>query len=188
MRHAKKRHQFNRYTSWHDATLKSLVRSILIYQSIKTTKSKALAVRPLLEKMVNLSKENTLAAKRRAFDILQDHKLVSLLFNEIGPRFAKRTGGYLRILGWGERRGDSAEMVVLELTEIKKPEIKKPKKEHKEHKKESEKSGAVEAETQETKPRTETAVKEEKHPEHKRPQKKFLGGIKNIFKKERDSL
>jgi len=185
MRHAKKRHQLNRFTSWHDATLKSLARNILIYQSIKTTKSRALAVRPMLEKLINLAKENTLAAKRRAFAILQDHKLVSLLFSDMGPRFAKRTGGYLRILGWGERRGDSAEMVVLELTEIKKTEIKKPKKEHK---KEEEKAVSAEPAAPQEKPRTETAAKEEKYPQHKKPQKKFLGGIRNIFKKERDSL
>ncbi len=189
MRHAKKRHQLNRFTSWHDATLKSLVRSILIYQSIKTTKARALAVRPLLEQMITLAKENTLTAKRRAFATLQDHKLVALLFSDIGPRFAKRTGGYLRILGWGERRGDSAEMVILELTEIKKPEIKKLKKEHSQHKKEDEKArGGDQVSSPEAKPRTDTAVKEEKHPENKKPQKKFLGGIRNIFKKERDSL
>ncbi len=187
MRHRKKRLQFNRFTSWRKATLSSLARSLFIYQSIRTTKVKAFAVKPLVEKLITLAKENTLAAKRRAYKILCDHKLVSMLFNDIGPRFSSRTGGYVRILNLGSRRGDSAKLAILELTEIKKKEIKKPKKEAK---KEEEKKPlpAKEKPAQEIKPRTETAVKEERHPEKKKPLKKFLGGIRNIFKKERDSL
>ncbi|MDD2752756.1 MAG: 50S ribosomal protein L17, partial [Candidatus Omnitrophica bacterium] len=131
MRHAKSGLQFNRFTSWRDATLKSLARSALIYQSIKTTKVRAKAVKPMLEKLIRLAKENTLTAKRRAFQILNDHQLVALLFKEIGPRFANRASGYTRILDLGKRRGDNAEIVILELTEIKKKEPKKTKKEEK---------------------------------------------------------
>ncbi len=185
MRHGKKRLQLNRYTSWHKATLKSLARNILIYQSIKTTRAKAFVVKPLVEKLIQLSKDNTLAAKRQAFKILCDHKLVSLLFNEIGLRFKHRTGGYTRILNLGKRRGDDADMVLFELTEIIKKEIKKVKKTEAAKPEQAEETSVTEVT-----PKAEEAVKKEKEkrPVSKKPSKKFLGGIRNIFKKERDSL
>jgi large subunit ribosomal protein L17 len=189
MRHKDKRLQMNRFTSWYKATLASMARSVFIYQSIRTTKNKAMAAKPLVEKLITLAKENTLTAKRRAYAILGDHKLVQVLFADIGPRFAKRTGGYTRVLSLGNRRGDGAQLAILELTEIKKKEIKKHKKEaKKEEDKAAEKPSEKPAEEQ--RPRTDTAVKEEKHPaETKKPPKKFLGGLRNIFKKERrDSL
>jgi len=161
MRHRLKRLQLNRNTSWRKATLKSLARNLLIQQSIKTTKTKAKAVKPLADKLISLAKLNTLSARRRAFSILGEHRLVSLLFNDIGPRFKDRIGGYSRIISLGARRGDSAELVILELTEIKKKELKKPK--------------------------TDVAVKQ-KPPITKKPPKKFLGGLRNIFKKKSDSL
>jgi len=129
MRHGKKRSLQNRFTSWQNSTLNSLARSLLIYQSIKTTTRKAKAVRPLVEKLIRLAKSNTLSAKRRAFSILKDHSLVSALFKDIGPRFTKTQSGFTRIIPLGKRRGDDAEMSILELTEIKKKEIKKHKKE-----------------------------------------------------------
>ncbi len=187
MRHKKTRLQLNRFTSWRKSTLKSMARNTLIYQSIKTSTQKAKAAKPLIEKLITLAKSNTLAAKRRAFAILGSHNLVSLLFDDIGPRFTKRQGGYVRIIGLGRRRGDNAQLAILELTEIKKKEVKKPKKEaKKEEPQETEKAPQVQIE--EAKPKTETAVKEEKHHETKKPSKKFMGGIRNIFKKERDSL
>lgn len=183
MRHSKKRLQLNRYTSWHKATVKSLARNLLLCQSIKTTRSRALAARPLVENLITMAKENTLAAKRRAYQVLGDHKLVSRLFNEIGLRFKHRTGGYIRIINLENRRGDSANMVIFELSEIVRKEFKKPKKT------EEKKPLDIKEGLQEPKPKTENAVKEEKHPEStKKPSKKFLGGIRNIFKKERDSL
>lgn len=183
MRHTKKRLQLNRFTSWHKATLKSLARSLLIYQSIKTTRSKAFAVKPLVEKLITLAKENSLTAKRRAYKVLCDHKLVSLLFSDIGPRFKNKNSGFVRIIGFGTRRGDGAELSILELTEIKKKEVKSPKKEHA-----KEPSKTETKPSSEVKPRTETAVKEERHPETKKQSKKFLGGIRKIFRKERESL
>lgn len=187
MRHKKLKHQLNRFTSWRKATLNSLARSILISQSIKTTKHKALAVKPLVENLISLGKENTLAAKRRAFEILSDHKLVSVLFSDIAPRFAKRAGGYTRMFNLGKRRGDNAEVVIFELTEIKKKEVKQPKKketetkahEHEEaHVHEEHKSAPAEALKHDEKSKAQQA----------KPEKKFLKNIKNIFKKERDSL
>lgn len=190
MRHAKKRYQLNRITSWRKATILSLARSVLIYQSIKTTRTRAKAVRPLLEKLIGLARKDTLTAKRRAYQILGDHKLVSLLFSDIGKRFANRDSGYIRIIGFGPRRGDNADLVILELVEIKKKEKRHPKKDKEaesEIAKEAQAGVSGEAASVEEKTRTDTAVKE-KPPITKKPAKKFLGGLKSIFKKERDSL
>ncbi|MCM8763371.1 MAG: 50S ribosomal protein L17, partial [Candidatus Omnitrophica bacterium] len=119
MRHQKSRYQLNRFTSWRKATLVSLAKNLLIHQSIKTTKVKAKAARRLVERLISLGKENTLSAKRRAYQILGEHRLVSLLFNEIASRFGNRNGGYTRILPLGRRRGDNASLVIFELTEKK---------------------------------------------------------------------
>lgn len=191
MRHRKSRTELNRFTSWRKATLISIARSLLIYQSIKTTKRKAFLARPLAEKLISLAKQNTLAAKRYAYKILGDHKLVSLLFTDIGPRFSSKNGGYTRIIALGKRRGDDADLAIFELTEIKEKEKKiHPKKDKAEEPKKSEtvKEDKKEAAAEEKKkPELKTAVKEKQKVDQK-PAKKFLGGIKNIFKKERDSL
>lgn len=188
MRHRKKRLQLNRFTSWRKATLISLTKNLLIQQSIKTTLHKAKAAKPLIEKIISLAKLNTLVAKREAFRILGDHKLVALVFNEIGPRFSKNQGGYTRIINLNRRRGDDALVVILELTEIKKKEAKRPKK-GKETKPAEEKKTEITKEkpVEQKKPEVATAVKE-KPPITKKPTKNFLGGLRNIFKKERDSL
>jgi large subunit ribosomal protein L17 len=177
MRHRKKRLQLSRFTSWRKATLNSLARNLLIHQRVKTSRTKAKAVVPQIEKLITLSKNNSIAARRSAFQILCDHKLVSLLFNEIGPRFANRRSGFTRIINLRKRRGDNAELVILELTEIKKREVEKPKKKE-------------EARPQEEKKPEVGREKhiEEKPPITKKPIKKFLGGLRTIFKKERDSL
>jgi large subunit ribosomal protein L17 len=168
--------------------LTGLTRNLLIQQSIRTTLHKARAATPLIERVISLAKLNTLAAKREVFRILGDHKLVALAFNEIGPRFAKIQGGYTRIINLDRRRGDDAKLVILELTEIKKKEAKKPKKEKEIRPEEEKKAGITkEKPVEEKKPEAATAVKE-KPPIIKKPTKKFLGGLRNIFKKERDSL
>jgi len=189
MRHKKARLQLNRFTSYRKATVASLVRSLLTCQSIRTTLHRAKAARSLAEKLISQAKENTLAARRRAFKVLGDHKLVSLLFKDIGPRFTKRQGGYTRIINLGTRRGDSASMVIWELTEIKAKEARKPRKAKEEKIEEVQGEAVTETPVEEKheKPKTQTAVKE--HPVvTQKPTKKFFGGIKNIFKKERDSL
>jgi large subunit ribosomal protein L17 len=190
MRHGKTKYQLNRFTSWREATVKSLVRNLLTYESIKTTEIRAKAIQPLVEKLITLGKEDSLAHKRRAFDLIQDHALVNRLFAEICPRFKNVPSGCTRILKVGKRRGDNAEMVLLQLTELKKKEKKvKQVKEAKEIKEGKEPSATQP-------PATEKPAAEEKHPQitektkdtPKKPSKKFLGGIRNIFKKERDSL
>jgi large subunit ribosomal protein L17 len=190
MRHNKKRLQLNRFTSWHKATLKSLARNLIINESIKTTLHRAKAVKSLAEKLVALAKANTLSAKREAFKILGDHKLVSILFNEIGPRFSNRVGGYTRTISLAKRRGDDAQIVIFELTE-QKPKLKKVKKaKGAAAKSQAEKVEGISEEAEaieEKKSASETAVKE-RAPAEQKPSKKFLGGIRGIFKKKTDTV
>jgi large subunit ribosomal protein L17 len=158
-----------------------------MHQRIKTTLNKAKATRPLAERLVSWAKINTLVKKRESYKVLGDHALVSLLFDEIGPRFKNRTGGYVRVIRLGVRRGDNAQMALLEFTEIKK-EVKEHRKE-KEAKKETPKPQEAKERPVEEKalPKTEVHVSE-RPPIEKKPPKKFLGGLRKIFKKERDSL
>jgi large subunit ribosomal protein L17 len=192
MRHKKSKSLNNRFTSWRKATLSSIARSVLVHQSIRTTKIKASSAQPLIENLITLAKSDTLIAKRRAFDIIQDHSLVSYLFKEIGPRFTTRTGGYTRIMHAGQRRGDGADLVILELTEIKKKETKKLKKAKaapEEHVHEGDQPAPHDEPIEEKKPTAELQKhRETRPPQTKKPPKKFLGGLRNIFKKERDSL
>ncbi|MFA6357196.1 MAG: 50S ribosomal protein L17 [Candidatus Omnitrophota bacterium] len=186
MRHGKKRMQLGRFTSWHDATIVSLAKNMVINQSIKTTLIRAKSCKQEVEKLITLAKKNTLFARRQAQKVLGEHRLVNVLFNEIGPRFAKRNSGFTRIISLGRRRGDNAEMAILELTELKKKEVKKPK--HvKEAKPEIEEVEATEVkETNEVK---EIKVDAKEKPfDEKKPQKKFMGGLRTIFKKKSDSL
>lgn len=178
MRHAKAKHQLNRFTSWRKATLISLTRSLILHQSVKTTKAKAKAAQALAERLISLGRQNTLAAKRRAFSILGEHRLVSILFNDIAVRFQNRSAGFTRIIRLGNRRGDSAQEAILELTEIKKIERKAPVKEKKETK------PAPDHEQQ----KTQGPPEHEKPPLEKKAPPTFLGGIRRIFKKERDAL
>ncbi|MCM8795097.1 MAG: 50S ribosomal protein L17 [Candidatus Omnitrophica bacterium] len=174
MRHAKKRHQLNRFTSWRKATLTSLARNLLIHQRIKTTRSKAKAAQPLIERLIAIAKKGTLSGRRRAFSILCDHKLVKLLFDDISKRFENRSSGFTRIINLNRRRGDYAQLAILELTEIKKKERKTPKK--------------VEEKKPEEKPEIKPHVPERPAEIKPKPTRTFLRGIKSIFKKERDSL
>lgn len=190
MRHSKKRYQLGRFTSWHDATVKSLARNMVICQSIKTTVARAKASKQLVEKLVTLGKQKSLFARRQAQKILGEHRLVNLLFNEIAPRFAGRSSGFTRIISLGKRRGDDAEMVIFEFTELKKKEPKKikPAKEAKSPELPAEGASVVEEKPlPEPKKESRAAVKE-KPLDEKKPQKKFIGGLRTIFKKKSDSL
>jgi large subunit ribosomal protein L17 len=171
MRHRKKKLRLNRFTSWRRATVISLARNLLLKERIFTTAAKARAAQPLAERLITLGKQNSLIARRQAYRIIGDHSLVSLLFKEIAPRFNNRIGGYTRKIFWGRRRGDNAKIVVLELTEMKKRE-KRPKREK----------------SQEEKMPHEKITTPQKPPLASRPSKKIFGGLRGIFKKERDSL
>lgn len=132
MRHKIKSDKFNRFSSYYKATIKSIASSVLLHQKIITTKIKAKSARRAIEKIITLGKKNTLSARRRAFSLLCDHKLVKILFDQIAPAFANRIGGYTRVIPYRNRRGDNAKLVILELTE--KYKKKKPEKVIKEKK------------------------------------------------------
>lgn len=97
--------------------LRNMMCSLLRHEAIKTTLPKAKELRRVVEPMITLAKEPTVANKRLAFNRLRDREIVVKLFNEIGPRFAQRNGGYTRILKMGYRVGDNAPMAYMELTE-----------------------------------------------------------------------
>jgi len=127
MRHKKKRSRLNRDDSLRKATLKMMARDLFKHQSIRTTLVKAKAAGRTAEKLITLAKKDDMNARRRAFDALRDRGVVIRLFKEILPLFKNRTSGYTRIIRLGTRRGDGAEIVMLELTE----KIKEEKKEKK---------------------------------------------------------
>jgi large subunit ribosomal protein L17 len=117
MRHGKSGNRLSRNQTLRKATVRDMARAILVEERIFTTKAKAKEGRKLIEKLITLGKKGTLADKRRAFAILCDHGMVKDLFDKTAPRFKDRMGGYTRIIPFGNRRGDNAEMVYLELTE-----------------------------------------------------------------------
>ena len=120
MRHKKSGRKFNRNSSHRIALMRSLAISIILHESIKTTLAKAKEIRRFLEPLVTMAKENNVANQRRAFSKLRDKEAVSKLFNEIGPRFKERPGGYLRVIKRVYRSGDKSPMAQVEfLTEEK---------------------------------------------------------------------
>jgi len=127
MRHRVKGKKLKRDTSQRMALLRNLVTSFLEKERIKTTLAKAKATRPIAEKMITLAKKNTLHTRRLALRFIYKKEVVKKLFDELGPRFSERPGGYTRIVKIGPRAGDGAEMAVLELvgTEFKKKTKKK---------------------------------------------------------------
>ena len=130
MRHNRQTHRLGRTFSERKALLDSLVGSLLTYQEIKTTLAKAKAAKRVADHVISLGKIDTLHARRQAFSYLQNHQLTSKLFKEVAPRFKDRKGGYTRILLLNRRKGDGAQLALLELTEkeIKAKEVKKSKK------------------------------------------------------------
>lgn len=130
MRHLVKGRKLRRPTEHRLALLRNLVTSFLEKERIKTTLAKAKETRPLAERMITLAKRNTLHARRRALAFLRKEEVVTKLFNELGPRFGERPGGYSRIVRLGPRKGDGAQMALLELvgSEYKKKEKKKREK------------------------------------------------------------
>ena len=117
MRHHLGLRKLNRTSAHRLAMLRNMMCSLLRHEAIKTTLPKAKELRRVVEPMITLAKEPTVANKRLAFNRLRDREVVVKLFNEIGPRFANRNGGYTRILKMGFRVGDNAPMAYMELTE-----------------------------------------------------------------------
>jgi large subunit ribosomal protein L17 len=129
MRHLVKKKKLQRDTAQRRALLRNLVTSFLEKERIRTTLAKAKATRPLAEKMITLARMDSLHAKRQALRFIYKKPVVKKLFEELGPRFSERPGGYTRIVKIGPRAGDGAEMAILELigSEFKKKEKKKSK-------------------------------------------------------------
>jgi len=101
--------------------LRNMTNSLLKHEVIKTTLPKAKELRKVVEPMITLGKKPTLANRRLAFDRLRDRDMVIKLFDELGPRYAARNGGYLRILKYGFRDGDNAPMALVELVDRPEP-------------------------------------------------------------------
>ncbi|HMT80520.1 MAG TPA: 50S ribosomal protein L17 [Azonexus sp.] len=121
MRHRNGLRKLNRTSSHRLAMLRNMTVSLLKHEAIKTTVPKAKELRRVVEPMITLGKNPTLANKRLAFDRLRDRDIVVKLFAEIGPRYATRPGGYLRILKCGFRVGDNAPMAFVELVDRPEP-------------------------------------------------------------------
>jgi len=122
MRHRHGLRKLNRTSSHRLAMLRNMTVSLLQHEVIQTTLPKAKELRRVVEPMITLGKKPTLANRRLAYNRLRDRGTVTKLFSELGPRYAKRNGGYLRILKYGFRKGDNAPMALVELMD--RPEIK----------------------------------------------------------------
>ena len=118
MRHGHGLRKLNRTTSHRLAMLRNMTNSLLRHEQISTTLPKAKELRRVFEPMITLGKKPSLANRRLAFNRLRDRDMVVKLFEELGPRFAERNGGYLRILKSGFRKGDNAPMALVMLTEV----------------------------------------------------------------------
>ena len=122
MRHRQSNRKLNRTTSHRLAMLRNMANSLLQHEVIKTTLPKAKELRRMAEPLITLGKTPTLANRRLAFNRTRDRDIVSKIFNELGPRYQARNGGYLRILKFGFRQGDNAPMALVEL--VDRPEVK----------------------------------------------------------------
>jgi len=201
MRHHRHSVRFGRQRSHYKATLRSLVSGLIISKSIRTTKTKAKETSRLADRLITLGKEKTVVNQRRAYSILRDRKLVLELFNELAPLFKERKGGYTRVMLIEKRRGDNAQMAILEFVEKPKPPEPKKKAEKKEKKpaaatietkaEKVEKAAAPEPRHEEIKEKKEEYRKEEYKKEAlqpKRPEKPIQkpGFFKKFFGRKGD--
>lgn len=114
MRHHKKGKILDRKYQPRKALLRGLATNLIIYEKIKTTKAKAKAVKPIVEKLITTSKTNTLASRRKLLAVLYHKKAIAKALEVLGPRYLERKGGYTRIINLGRRQGDGAEIVQIE--------------------------------------------------------------------------
>ncbi|SET50134.1 LSU ribosomal protein L17P [Nitrosomonas marina] len=117
MRHHNAYRKLNRTSSHRNAMFRNMTNSLLQHEIIKTTLPKAKELRSFAEPLITLGKESNLNNKRKAFSKLRNRDIVTKLFDEIGPRYAQRPGGYIRILKYGFRKGDNAPMALVELVD-----------------------------------------------------------------------
>jgi large subunit ribosomal protein L17 len=121
MRHRSGLRKLNRTSAHRLAMLRNMSNSLFKHELIKTTLPKAKELRRVVEPLITLAKEPTVANRRLAFNRLRDRDVVVKLFNELGPRYKARPGGYLRILKYGFRVGDNAPMAIVELVDRPEP-------------------------------------------------------------------
>ena len=121
MKHRHGLRKLNRTSSHRTAMFRNMANSLILHERIKTTLPKAKELRKVLEPLITLSKSPSVSNKRLAFARLRDRKMVLKLFDELGPRYAKRPGGYCRIYKNGFRVGDAAPMALMEL--VDRPEV-----------------------------------------------------------------
>jgi large subunit ribosomal protein L17 len=124
MRHRHGLRKLNRTSAHRTAMFRNMANALIQHEAIKTTLPKAKELRKVVEPLITIAKTPSLANRRLAFDRLRDRDSVVKLFDEIGPRYASRPGGYCRILKWGFRAGDCAPMAFMEL--VDRPEAPEP--------------------------------------------------------------
>lgn len=117
MRHRKSGRQLNRNSSHRQAMFRNMAGSLVKHEIIKTTLPKAKELRRVLEPLITLAKQDSVANRRLAFARTRDKEVVGKLFNELGPRYVERPGGYTRIMKCGNRTGDNAPMAYVELVD-----------------------------------------------------------------------
>jgi large subunit ribosomal protein L17 len=197
MRHRKRHSKLSMKTSRRTATMRNMAASLLKSQRIKTVLARAKEVRRLVEKLITLSKRDTVESRRYAYSILGDRDMVSKLFKDVAPLFKDRTSGYTRIIPLGYRRGDGAFLAILELTEKKIVEkLPKKKKEKAKEKEEpaAEKKGVAEEPKMKTLPKSKPTLEEEKrHEKAKSEDMKvadkrsfFMKNLRGLFRKRGD--
>ena len=163
MRHGMANRKLGRTSAHRSAMFRNQLASLIESERIVTTLPKAKELRPQIEKLITLAKNDSVHARRQAARLVPDDALIAKLFDTIGPRFSTRPGGYTRILKLGARRGDAAEMAILELVERTPPE--------KDAKDEKPAKGAKKAKA-EPKPKAEEPAGDEEKPKKKAAPKK----------------
>lgn len=121
MRHQMSGRKLNRTSSHRKALFANLATQLLMHEQIKTTLPKAKDLRSVVEPLITKARQDTVAARREVLKTIRDKEVVNKLFTEIAPRFANRPGGYTRVLKAGFRKGDAADMAIIELTEKSAP-------------------------------------------------------------------
>lgn len=144
MRHGHGLRKLNRTSSHRLAMLRNMTVSLLRHEEITTTLPKAKELRRVVEPIITLGKKPSLANRRLAFDRLRDRTIVAKLFDDLGPRYAKRNGGYLRILKSGFRKGDNASLALVTLMDRMEQSVEaQPDEEKKAAKKKTKEAGAT---------------------------------------------
>ncbi|ACG56984.1 ribosomal protein L17 [Hydrogenobaculum sp. Y04AAS1] len=118
MRHRVKKKHFSRTAEQRVALMRSLARSLILFEKIESSEAKLKALRPFVERLITLAKKGDLASRRRALSLLPDKEAIRKLFTELAPRFEGRNGGYTRIVKLPNRKpGDSTELAIIEFVE-----------------------------------------------------------------------